>query len=109
MVVAEIGAIMDADRDGAVSPGERQRLIRDIARDVMGLGPIEPFLADPTVTEIMVNGTDFIYVERNGVIEQTTCPVHLRGAPAAGHRPHRRRQIGRRIDEASPHGGRPPG
>ncbi len=50
---------------------ERQHLVRDIARDVMGLGPIEQFLADPTVTEVMVNGTDFIYVERDGVIEQT--------------------------------------
>ncbi len=39
-----------------LSAAERQALVRDIARDVMGLGPLEPLLADPTVTEIMVNG-----------------------------------------------------
>src|SRR3954464_4301754 len=81
LVVAEIGALMDA-RESALSPQERQRLVQDIARDVMGLGPIEQFLADPTVTEVMVNGGNFIYVERNGVIEQTgarfTSEEHLR-------------------------------
>ena len=100
MVMAEIGALMDAT-DTALSQQERQRLVQDIARDVMGLGPIEQFLADPTVTEVMVNGSDYIYVERNGVIEQTTVRFISEE--------HLRRVIerivvavGRRIDEASP-------
>ena len=100
LVVAEIGAVMDAT-ETALSPEERQRLVRDIARDVMGLGPIEQFLRDPTVTEIMVNGSNRIYVERAGVIEATNVRFISEE--------HLRRVIerivslvGRRIDESSP-------
>src|SRR4051812_26956601 len=56
-VVAEIKAILDTE-EAPLTEEERQRLVQEIARDVMALGPIEPFLADVTVTEIMVNGTD---------------------------------------------------
>ncbi len=100
LVLTEIGALMDAT-ETALSPQERQFLVRDIARDVMGLGPLEQFLADPTVTEVMVNGSNFIYAERNGVIEQT-------GARFISE-DHLRRvidrivsSVGRRIDESSP-------
>ena len=47
---------------------ERRRLVSEIADDVLGYGPIEPFLRDPSVTEIMVNAPDAIYVEREGRI-----------------------------------------
>src|SRR5262245_57474359 len=67
LVMAEIGALMDAT-DTALSADEREGLVRDIARDVMGLGPIEQFLADPTVNEVMVNVSRHIDVERSGVI-----------------------------------------
>jgi len=100
LVLTEIGALMDAN-ETALSSQERQLLVRDIARDVMGLGPIEQFLADPTVTEVMVNGGDFIYVERNGIIEQTLASFVSED--------HLRRvidrivsSVGRRIDESSP-------
>ena len=100
LVLTEIGALMDAT-ETALSPHERQRLVQDIARDVMGLGPIEQFLIDPTVTEVMVNGSNFIYVERAGVIEQTAVRFFSEE--------HLRRvvdrivsSVGRRIDEASP-------
>ena len=100
LVVAEIGALM-ASNDTALSPQERQRLVLDIARDVMGLGPLEQFLADPTVTEVMANGTDFIYVERFGIIEQTSARFisedHLRRVIERIVA-----SVGRRIDEASP-------
>jgi pilus assembly protein CpaF len=80
---------------------ERQALTREIARDVMGLGPIEPLLDDASVTEIMVNGTEFIFVERNGVIEQTSVrfisDAHLRRVIDRVVS-----QVGRRVDEASP-------
>ena len=81
---------------------ERRRLVEEIADDVLGFGPIEPFLRDPTVTEIMVNAPDVIYVEREGRIY-----------PADGRfvdETHLRRvidkmvgQVGRRIDESSPY------
>jgi pilus assembly protein CpaF len=100
MVMAEIRALMDAT-ETALTAEERQSLVRDIARDVMGLGPIEQFLQDSTVNEVMVNGSDNIYVERAGVIEQTN--VHFISEE------HLRRvierivsSVGRRIDEASP-------
>ena len=100
MVVTEIGALL-AETDTALSPQERNVLIGDIARDVMGLGPIEQFLADPTVTEIMVNGSDYIYVERNGVIVRTRASFiseeHLRRVIDRIVS-----QVGRRVDEASP-------
>jgi pilus assembly protein CpaF len=99
-VVAEITAIMDAE-EAPLTGEERQRLVNEIARDVMGLGPIEPFLDDSTVTEVMVNGTDFIYVERGGVIVQTRSRFISEE--------HLRRvidrivvQVGRRVDESSP-------
>jgi pilus assembly protein CpaF len=100
MVVTEIAALL-AETDTALSHEEKQTLIRDMARDVMGLGPVEQFLADPTVTEIMVNGSDYIYVERDGVIDLTRARFISED--------HLRRvidrivsQVGRRVDEASP-------
>ena len=100
MVVTEIGALL-AETDTALTQQEKQVLIGDIARDVMGLGPVEQFLADPTVTEIMVNGSDYIYVERAGVIVRTRASFiseeHLRRVIDRIVS-----QVGRRVDEASP-------
>lgn len=100
LVVAEITSLMDAN-ETALSPQERQRLAQDIARDVMGLGPIEQFLNDPTVSEIMVNGSDNIYVERAGIVERTDVRFisddHLRRVVERIVA-----RVGRRIDESSP-------
>ncbi|HEX2785515.1 MAG TPA: CpaF family protein [Ilumatobacteraceae bacterium] len=80
---------------------ERQVLTSDIVSDVMGLGPVEKFLADTTVSEVMVNGLSPIYVERNGLIEETDARFmsedHLRRVieRIVG-------EVGRRIDESSP-------
>jgi pilus assembly protein CpaF len=100
IVVGEITALMAAD-ERPLSPAERQALVRDIARDVMGLGPLEPLLADSTVSEIMVNGHDAVYVERTGVL----MPSGVRFLSED----HLRRvidrivaQVGRRVDESSP-------
>jgi pilus assembly protein CpaF len=91
---------MQLDRT-PLSRDERQRLIREIADDILGYGPIEPMLRDPSVTEIMVNGFDSIYVERHGKIE----PAPVAFADDA----HLMRiidkivsMVGRRIDESSP-------
>jgi pilus assembly protein CpaF len=81
---------------------ERQRLVTEIADDVLGFGPIEPFLRDPSVTEIMVNAPDVIYVEREGRIfpadGRFVDEIHLRRVidKMVG-------QVGRRIDESSPY------
>jgi len=99
-VVEEITAIIAAE-EAPLTPEERGRLTFEIARDVMGLGPIEPFLADPAVSEVMVNGTAHIYIERSGVIEQSQSRFiseeHLRRVIDRIVT-----QVGRRVDEASP-------
>ena len=100
LVVDEIAALMNSD-ESALSPQERQLLVQDIARDVMGLGPLEQFLADPTVNEVMVNGHNGIYVERAGLIERTNVRFiseeHLRRVIERIVS-----SVGRRIDESSP-------
>lgn len=84
-----------------LTPEERRRLIREIADDVLGLGPLQRYLDDDTVTEIMVNKPDQIYVERGGQLTLT-------GSRFATE-DHLRRvierivsKVGRRIDESSP-------
>ena len=92
----------EIDTDGTpLAQVDRDRLIDEITADILGYGPIEPFLADRTVTEVMVNGYDHIYVERNGVIEKTDA--------AFVDAEHLERiidkivsRVGRRVDEASP-------
>ena len=49
-----------------LSAEQRQRLARDVGDDVLGHGPLQNLIDDPTVTEIMVNGPDLVYVEQNG-------------------------------------------
>src|SRR5579885_1327795 len=60
---------------------ERRQLVRQLTDDILGYGPLEPFLADASITEVMVNGCDRIYVERGGKIERTQArfidDVHL--------------------------------
>ncbi|MEQ8841084.1 MAG: CpaF family protein [Acidimicrobiales bacterium] len=84
-----------------LTPEERAELVGQLTEDVLGYGPIQQFLEDPNVTEVMVNSTDEIYVERNGVVEAT-------GRRFQTHE-HLRRvidrivsEVGRRIDESSP-------
>ena len=100
LVMTEIGSLMDA-RESALSPQERQLLVQDIARDVMGLGPLEQFLEDVDVSEVMINGSDNIYVERHGIIERTNARFlseeHLRRVIERIVS-----SVGRRIDESSP-------
>jgi pilus assembly protein CpaF len=80
---------------------ERREIIRQLTDDILGYGPIEPLLRDDSVTEVMVNGFDKVYVERNGKLERTD----VRFVDES----HVMRiidkivsQIGRRVDESSP-------
>ena len=50
---------------------ERDRLAQEVLDEVFGLGPLEPLLQDPTVSDILVNTYNTVYVERRGVLEKT--------------------------------------
>jgi pilus assembly protein CpaF len=91
-----------AQEQAALSAQERALVIQQIGDSVLGLGPLEPFIRDPEVTEIMVNNMSTIYVERGGRIYWT-------GAKFFNEEQLRRviekivGRVGRRIDEASPY------
>ncbi|MFT4010072.1 MAG: CpaF family protein [Nocardioidaceae bacterium] len=90
-----------AEDDTLITPADRTRITQEIADDILGYGPIEPFLRDPDLTEVMVNGPDSIWIERSGRLQK----VDGRFNDEA----HLRRtidkivsRIGRRVDESSP-------
>ncbi|HEX4055521.1 MAG TPA: CpaF family protein [Tepidisphaeraceae bacterium] len=58
--------------DAALPDAVREEMLRDVINDLFGFGPIQPLLDDPTVTEVMVNRADRVYVERNGKPARTT-------------------------------------
>ena len=96
----ELAEVIESERT-PLTPEERQRLTDDVTDDVLGYGPIQPFLDDPTVTEVMVNSDAAIYVERSGKLVLTQARFLSQD--------HLRRvierivsQVGRRIDESSP-------
>ncbi len=97
---AVIRAVVDAEPD-PLSQSERDSLVREIKNEVLGLGPLEPLLADPTVSDILVNSYNRVFVERRGRLERVGVRFrddqHLlkiidKIASA----------VGRRIDESSP-------
>jgi pilus assembly protein CpaF len=89
-------------REGPVlTTAERTRLIRQVIDEAIGLGVLEPLLADPTVTEIMVNGLDEIFVERDGRLQRADIQF---GDEAQLYQTIDRivSQVNRRVDESSP-------
>jgi pilus assembly protein CpaF len=80
---------------------ERRQLVREITDDILGYGPLEPLLRDDSVTEVMVNGADRIYVERLGKIEQAGV-TFVDDAHLLRIIDKIVSQVGRRVDEASP-------
>ncbi|QOD02405.1 CpaF family protein [Pseudarthrobacter sp. BIM B-2242] len=98
--VDELSSVIDQEQV-PLSPEERRRLIREIADEVMGYGPLQRLLEDPSVTEIMVNRFDQIYVERSGHLSLTGAQFssddHLRKVIEKIVS-----RVGRRIDESSP-------
>ncbi len=90
------------EEEGPLSAQEKLLIVRQIGDSVLGLGPLEPFVRDPEVTEIMVNNWDTIYVERAGRLYWTGTKFHddqqLRRTidKIVG-------KVGRRVDESSPY------
>jgi pilus assembly protein CpaF len=80
---------------------ERRQIVSEISDDILGYGPLEPLLNDDSVTEIMVNGCDRIYVERSGKLERSEA-TFVDDAHLLRIIDKIVSQVGRRIDEASP-------
>ncbi len=88
-------------QDRPLSSSDRARVTQEISDDILGYGPIEPFLRDPDVSEVMVNSHRQVYVEKGGRL--MPCDAHF------ADEAHLRRtidkivsRIGRRVDESSP-------
>jgi pilus assembly protein CpaF len=95
-----VGFILEHDYP-ATTRNERLRIISEINDEVLGFGPINSLILDPTVSEVMVNGPYQVYVERHGQLEATN--VHFRDNEHVLHIIEKIvAPIGRRIDEASP-------
>ena len=100
----EVGDIVLEELDKqrhALNHAERRRLVDDVLDELLGLGPLEPLLKDSTITDILVNGHNNVFVERYGVLE--TSPMRFKDEK------HLVRiiqkivsAVGRRIDESSP-------
>src|SRR4051812_6434812 len=103
-IEAEVGDIVAeelAKQNQALNQSERKQLVGDVLDELLGLGPLEPLLKDPTITDILVNGHDQVFVERYGVLEPS--------AARFKDEKHLLRiiqkivsAVGRRIDESSP-------
>ncbi len=100
MVRAALKEAMQED-ETLLTPAERTQVAQEISDDILGYGPIEPFLRDPDLTEVMVNGPDSIWIERAGKLQkvdgQFTDEQHLRRTIDKIVS-----RIGRRVDESSP-------
>jgi pilus assembly protein CpaF len=100
----QVGNVVErivADESIPMTMVERERLIEEVLDEVFGLGPLEPLLKDPTVSDILVNGFDNVYIERGGQLQET----NVRFKDAAHVRMIIDRivsNVGRRIDDSSP-------
>jgi len=103
-IEVEVGDIVAeelAKQNEALNQSERKQLVGDVLDELLGLGPLEPLLKDPTITDILVNGHNNVFVERYGVLEP--CAARFKDEK------HLLRiiqkivsAVGRRIDESSP-------
>ena len=95
-----VGDLLEQDRT-ALNRVERETLVVDVLDELLGLGPLEPLLKDESVTDILVNGHDIVFVERRGLLERV--------ATRFQDEKHLLRiiqkivsAVGRRVDESSP-------
>src|SRR5450755_232765 len=90
-----------AEQQIPLSSAERDRLAKEVLDEVFGLGPLEPLLQDPTISDILVNGCNSVFVERRGKLEKTKVVfkddrhlMHIIDKIVSA--------VGRRLDESSP-------
>lgn len=95
-----VGELLDAQHE-PLNARERQALVYDVLDELLGLGPLEPLLQDETITDILVNGHETVFVERRGILEKV--------ATRFQDERHLLRiiqkivsDVGRRVDESSP-------
>jgi pilus assembly protein CpaF len=99
--IREVAQRLLGDENITLPAMGRQRIIKQIEDEILGLGPLEPLMADATVSDILVNGFDSVYVERRGRIERTE--VRFRdNAHLMNIIDRIVSRVGRRIDESSP-------
>ena len=99
--IADIIAEFLASERNSLNRSEREALVEEVLDELLGLGPLEPLLKDETITDILVNGCEIVFVERNGKLERTATQFQderhlmriIQKIVSA---------VGRRIDESSP-------
>ncbi|MDZ4306994.1 CpaF family protein [Allopontixanthobacter sp.] len=103
-IADEVGDIilgLLVEEDAALNSRERQNLVGEVLDELLGLGPLEPLLADETITDILVNGYNHVFVERRGLLEKVATRFQderhllriIQKIVSA---------VGRRVDESSP-------
>ncbi len=90
-----------ANEPAPLTAAEKKQISEEVLHEVFGLGPLEPLLEDPTISDILVNGCRQVYVERRGLLDLTTVRFHddahlLRIIDKIVS------QVGRRVDESNP-------
>jgi pilus assembly protein CpaF len=95
-----VRALVDAEPT-PLTASEKYTIAEEVLHEVFGLGPLEPLLQDPTISDILVNGAKQVYIERRGVLEVTNVRFHddshlLRIIDKIVS------QVGRRVDESNP-------
>ncbi len=103
-VRAEIGRVVEhllEEERVPMTTAEQNRIVEEVLDEVLGLGPLEPLLKEPSISDILVNGYAKVYIERNGKLALT--PVRFRDNAHLLHIIEKIvSQVGRRIDEAQP-------
>jgi len=101
---AQLKSVLSRLLDGSALPlnrAERERMVQELLDELTGLGPLEPILRDPTVSDILVNAYATVYVERRGKLELT--PVRFRDNDHLLQIINRIvSRVGRRVDETAP-------
>ncbi len=100
-IVVDFVSQMLATQDLPLNEQERRQLVDDLLEETIGVGPLAPLLADPAVTDVLVNGPQRVYIERYGRLEETE--IRFRDAEHLVRIIQRiAGRVGRRIDESSP-------